>query len=401
MGMPLTVWLPKSFNPLRYVRVTDAAVANYFMGTLVRKTMHEDVDPWGFVRMHSEILQQEIGYRYAKIIGPLKGAGVYETAGYSVGRHSTGYKLTDRFVNDEFEKRTIHDEVLEERITRAWKERQKSWLPIHHALNDQQQAITITDKAYTVIDGLEKRNAQICQRALVENIRQRDWHFSVSQFGRVFNAATGLTQDVRNQVRLDGNRIGCIDIDCCQPALLSSLLASNRGEDGGNTTLHTCRSALTLPSGWYGSDVERFRELSCRGDLYDWLGLRCNPEVKNVKRRVLVDVLAKRGSYQSDVEDQFRRDFPTVYAAIRFINRHDHGELIRRLQRLESTLVIENIAPLLLGRFPFVTVHDAIYSGVDDLPAVEDAFHETFKELGFSISLKREIDGQKTKVTMK
>ena len=60
--------------------------------------------------------------------------------------------------------------------------------------------------------------------------------------------------------------------------------------------------------------------------------------------------------------------------------------------------MIENVAPRLLGRCPFVTLHDGIYSGVAELPAVEAAFYDTFEELGFSMSLKREIEGKKTKL---
>ena len=106
---------------------------------------------------------------------------------------------------------------------------------------------------------------------------------------------------------------------------------------------------------------------------------------------VLVDVLAKRGRYPSLVEDVFRKSFPNVYRVIKSINRDDHGSLIRLLQRLESWLVIENVSPRLLGRIPFVTLHDAIFSRQYDVSKVSDAFNDTFDDIGFSMALKSEF----------
>jgi hypothetical protein len=127
------------------------------------------------------------------------------------------------------------------------------------------------------------------------------------------------------------------------------------------------------------------------GRLYERLmELTCLPR-DVVKLAFLRDVLAKRGRYPSAVETAFRRSFPDVYGYIRAVNRQNHGELIRRLQRLESWLVIENVAPRLVGRVPVVTLHDAIYSTLHSLEAVEAAFHEVFDEIGFRLSLKREV----------
>ncbi len=79
-----------------------------------------------------------------------------------------------------------------------------------------------------------------------------------------------------------------------------------------------------------------------------------------------------------------------MYAFVRRANRHDHAELIRRLQRRESWLVVENVAPRLVGKVAVVTLHDAIYSRVNELEVVETAFHDVFDAIGFKMSLKRE-----------
>ena len=109
-----------------------------------------------------------------------------------------------------------------------------------------------------------------------------------------------------------------------------------------------------------------------------------------VKLALLRDVLAKRGRYPSAVENAFRDAFPTVYQIVRAVNRDDHGTLIRLLQRAESWLVVETVAPRLLGRVRILTLHDAIFSRRRDVRKVKDAFREVFDERGFEMTLKVE-----------
>jgi hypothetical protein len=79
-----------------------------------------------------------------------------------------------------------------------------------------------------------------------------------------------------------------------------------------------------------------------------------------------------------------------VHRIIRAINRDDHAELIRLLQRLESWLVIHQAAPRLIGRIPIVTLHDAIYCQRQNVQTVACAFGEVFEDLGFRMALKCE-----------
>jgi hypothetical protein len=103
------------------------------------------------------------------------------------------------------------------------------------------------------------------------------------------------------------------------------------------------------------------------------------------------DVLAKKGNYPArEVESAFRKAFPSILRFVRWVNREDHGNLIRLLQRLEAWLVIEQVAPRLVKRCPIVTLHDVVFCRAGDLALVESAFHETFEEVGFAMKLKSE-----------
>lgn len=109
----------------------------------------------------------------------------------------------------------------------------------------------------------------------------------------------------------------------------------------------------------------------------------------------MADILAKRGTYPSAVEDVFREHFPTVYRFIRNVNKggSEHANLIRLLQRAESDLVIHTVAADLAVRRPemfILTLHDSIFATELDIPAVRDAFEDAFKRNGFNMSLKEE-----------
>jgi hypothetical protein len=150
------------------------------------------------------------------------------------------------------------------------------------------------------------------------------------------------------------------------------------------------------------TDFASFESVISSGDLYRLLiadsraaGVvlpdESDEEARDkVKLLLMRDVLAKKVRYPSPFEDVFRRAFPSVHRFVCWINQDDHGELIRTLQRLESAVVIENVAPRLVDRFPIVTLHDAIYARTGDQPAVEDCFTETFEELGLELRVKVE-----------
>ena len=112
-----------------------------------------------------------------------------------------------------------------------------------------------------------------------------------------------------------------------------------------------------------------------------------------IKRKFLADVIAKKSRYPSVVEDKFRELFPSVYAFIRGVNQggREHANLIRRLQREESSFVIETVAADLVTRFPnmfCLTLHDAIYTTAGYLPKVEQAFRRAFDQTGFPMTVK-------------
>ena len=115
-------------------------------------------------------------------------------------------------------------------------------------------------------------------------------------------------------------------------------------------------------------------------------------------REIFAKNISRYGDYHSDFERVFREAFPTVHQFVRWINsgpyisrKKNHATLICTLQRLESFVVIEQAAPRLVDRVPFVPLHDALYSRTQDIPLVKDAFAETFEDLGLPLRVKIEL----------
>jgi hypothetical protein len=291
-------------------------------------------------------------------------------------------------------------------------------------LQEAQRALTILPEANAMMAALNA-NAKLCQKILVENIRNREFRMSLSATRRLFNAVTGLKRELRTCLRLYGEPVGGVDIRCAQPALLAVLMGWSGGKNVPTYILSSLvrspvpvasaaldadwfrrerssgvpglRRALSFP-GTSGLDSYAFRELSLSGGLYESLVSSCQragvalgeyPRDR-VKTLLLQEVLAKRGCYPSDFEDVFAEKFPSVWRFVRWVNAEDYRELIRALQRLESWLVIEEVAPRLVDHVPVVTLHDAIYGRVSDLDRIREGFEETFADLGIRLATKTE-----------
>jgi len=400
--------LPRSFSPadcLPMRLLTHADDARWIVSTIVRKTANRAVDRWGCVRLHSDVMRRIMrSATQPAVVKSLEAGGVIEVAPYCAGIKAMGYRLAKRFLGDRSVQVPATDVRLIERIEREHQrhvdEQRSRWQPIHHALDQEQRALTITDDAERILNALPEETrdkVRLCQDVLVDRIQRRELPFSVGRTGRCFNGLTGLKSELRKAVRLSGEPMGSVDLRNAQPALLSMLLRTEFPPNGVKRR-STYKHALPLPpslppaclSLLPAPDADSFAKSTSDGRLYELLMSACGLERDAVKLGFLRDVLAPRWLYPSPVANAFRKEFPTVARIIRTVNRDDHATLIRLLQRAESWLVIEQVAPRLLGRVRIVTLHDAIFSQQRDVREVTDGFCEAFKELGFEMALQVE-----------
>jgi hypothetical protein len=398
--------------------------ANWFVDTILRKAACDDVDAFGYVRLHSGILQRVMSKRhYTTVVDVLVEAGTVDPpAPYYAGIKSKGFRISEKHLSERFKIIEPRDRHLIKRIQREWERisqhQRERWLPIHHELERMQRGLTIMPEADLILGDLPP-TARLCQDVLVANIRDRNFKLTVSNTGRVFNAVTGLKRELRGVLRLHGEPIGGVDIRCAQPALLALLMRLREGENvrtyiqilldllrqddlrrQGVSGLTGLTLALSADAPSPSTDLGLFEDLVFTGTLYEALvsdclraGVQMPGEPREwIKKALLRDVLAKRGYYPSQFERVLSEVFPSVYAFVRWINRANHAELILTLQRLESWLVIEQVAPRLVDRADIISLHDALYGRMSEIPVILSTFRETLKNLGLRLALKTESD---------
>lgn len=292
------------------------------------------------------------------------------------------------------------------------------------------------------------------QTLMIEKIKNKDFLIKEGGNGRISNNITSMKREVRKTLRINSKPTASVDIKSSQPALLANLIAQqqrtrresgeaetgqtetttyydaqNRYPPGGGSTcklphlvsVHQAESqddlALSgksfhansifnsprtqLEGEWTSGldfsakDAFRYIKLATSCEFYEFFLEHSKSRMnrQQIKRAFLTDVIAKKGSYPSDLRKLFSRKFPTVNAFIERVCFRNHGNMIRLLQRLEVELVIHRVVPLLIERHPdlgFVTLHDSIYTRNDCIQWVKKAFDDVIKAEGLCFQLSVE-----------
>src|SRR5208337_2676179 len=99
--------------------LTRADDARWLVSTILRKTANRDMDPWNWVRLHSDIVRRVMdGHAAPEIIRSLAAGGAIKTVAYSAGERSTGYRLAQRYDADRSVRIQITDPRLRDRLDR-------------------------------------------------------------------------------------------------------------------------------------------------------------------------------------------------------------------------------------------------------------------------------------------
>ena len=223
---------------------------------------------------------------------------------------------------------------------------------------------------------------------------------NVGRYGRLTNNITSLKRELRDSLHVNGERLGSVDLSCAQPALLGRIIAEGTkggGAEGSQRGGGQSRSSTYDSRFFHDGGFGLFLNLVQTGKFYEYMQeqLRGGGIGRDeIKRKFLADVIAKKGQYPSVVEHKFGELFPSVYEYIRRVNcdGREHANLIRRLQREESSFVIETVrAADLVTRLPntfCISLHDAIYTTAGNVPKVEQAFRRAFEQTGFPMTIK-------------
>lgn len=387
--------------------------ARYFVSLILTKLSRRDVDERGNVRLMAKHLRSVMNYdNYSAVVDALVERGAVERTSYVAGERSYGYSLADRYRNDKHVRIPATDSRLIGRLesfhAEAEDKRRSRMLPVHFALERLQWRLGIdSGLAREILTALPPAsNPFDVQGILIADIVNRQFRMNVGRYGRVANNVTSMKRELRAALRVGSYQLQHVDIRCCQPGLIGRAArqadrqGKGQGDRGQQQSIYDAGN--TTPS---KSDLDDYCRLVQAGTFYDVMLDKLKTQSclsftrDELKRRFLADVIAKRkandsgAEYPSQIEDCFRDSFPSVYQFIRSINRDgwQHANLIRELQRMESTLVIETVAADIMARHPrlFIqTLHDAIYTTPRGIPDVVCGFNRVFDSTNFPMTLK-------------
>lgn len=417
---PASMELGEALPPKLHNRIDDG---RYLVDLIMWQTATGREDKKGYVSLQASLLDKVMRKsNRAELVETMIGENVLERSPYEIGVKSYGYRIHRRFTRDHHATTAATDRRLIRAIGRAReaaRERQAArWLPVHFALAERQYGLRIDiDEAEEIIAGLPaKSNPYDVQRILVRNIDQGMYRFSVGQWGRVSNCITSLKREVRTALRYKGQKLRSADLKCSQPAFLGQEVT----EAINQQTHNDCRFGKRGGGVNVPDDLARFVHDTSEGIFYEtfaeMMAADGHPPMNRavLKKTVLKDVIAKAKpcntkrakasrrrtgnvdavlsgtEYQSNVEDTFRRYYPTTYRFIRETNKDgwEHENVIRQLQRRESDLVIHRVAPGIMARCSGLleTLHDAVFMTEDRIHVAGKEFDAAFKERGIKMT---------------
>ena len=208
----------------------------------------------------------------------------------------------------------------------------------------------------------------------LERFLHRQWHFSRPSGARVFHNITHLSRQLRRHLMVDGEKCSEADVCACQPTLLAHYYAAPCPE----------RTKLieAIHADFYqfllGAVAELSGKVLTRGQ---------------VKHQFLVEMFGP--DYQrKTVWAAMGREFPQLCAKIEEFRKPHYTCLAGRLQRLEASIVIDQVLPRIkqeLGPVPLTTVHDCVVGPDDKIEAIAAILSRGFEEhLDFAPKLKIE-----------
>ncbi len=340
--------------------------------------------PDDYLPVSSAVLRAILPRRhYRAILDALAAGGVIEGRdGYWAGSGARrgrckAYRLTDAYRDAPFRReRLTHTELV--RKVRKFRERpdERSAAPVHRHLRQWVHRLT-------VIPGAPADSLPLAV------IRDRRFFSKVCEQGRVHSNLTNLPRGLRKHLRAGGRPLWGIDVVNSQPLLLGLTLAGGRAALAAHLTIyrdwltnpthtpppshphphHPPPTTNTLPYvGTYSSagqdDLRLYVDLCTEGQIYERLMKRTGFDRDLAKERFFAVAYNKPWQAARTVMGRaFREEFPSVWRSIRELNGSDHGELARRMQTVESYLVVWRACGRLMRAFPkapLLTLHDCL-----------------------------------------
>ena len=212
---------------------------------------------------------------------------------------------------------------------------------------------------------------ELAWRRSIDQIINKNHLFSHSPpCGRIYTVFSGTPSALRRHATLDGDPTVCIDVQCSQPFLHSTLLSPGTEKD---------RYMKSVLSGRFYEDLKEAAG-NCSG---------LTVSRKQLKADIFKEVFygPTKSVEKAPIWGVFSELYPDLAAAIEYHKRYNYKWLAVDMQNLEAKIIIHGAVAALYEQFPdirILTVHDALYVGEKFEQKAIDALRTAFiNEAGY------------------
>jgi hypothetical protein len=381
------VYVPAGFNPDDVLPIRlhkDADFARYFLHKIICgfiSLRHVDNIDDLYILINAENMRNFARNKraYKDIKDSLISADVIEcNNSYVVGEKSMGYRLAPKYSEMKHARVQVGCRSLTKKILRGRDDMPPDCCNggVHAHLYRCLREIEIDHRA--ALSTLPSGEHEPSDETSIRLIQDRQFFFSVCEFGRVHTNLTNLRSGLRQYLKHRGRPLVNLDIRNSQPLVFALLLRE-------------AYQGQPIPD-----DVRLYIELVQAGRFYEHLmeASSIKPERRaRFKAEFFGSTFFCRNDPVKPEARTFGQVFPNVYATIRAAKAQEHADLAHRLQRVESGLMIGGVATRLMRELPDTwigTVHDSILMTEDRAESVKAIMLAEFARVGLcpSINIK-------------
>jgi hypothetical protein len=330
-----------------------------------------DFHPWSSHRIKNVLPERD----YRKIIDCLvlskviEENGSYRTSRPGLRGHPKSYRLSPRYTEEKFRSAILtHPELVRKVHAQRAADAGLCQTPVQQYLREWLHKVELVEDWPKVSLPLRL-------------IADKEFRATPCRAGRFHTNITNLSSNLREFLRIDGERLHAIDIVGSQPLLLG-LSLTRKGRDKG------WREGRVPSVSTYGTfsdeccnDIERYVEVCLDGRIYEALMAITGYDRLTQKHKFFETIYGSLPWNAKTITAQALASlFPGVLSAIVEIN--DGTTLALQMQTAESDIVINRVCERLrleMPSAPALTLHDSLITTESNLDAFQSILKEEFK----------------------
>jgi len=376
-------YVPTNFNPGSFKSPDKLyyILTLLYWGKVFNKIESQD----SFIPLSAKILKY-ILWDYQTPLSYLISIGVIETNNrYIVGQTSKGYRLTLTYAGAGYKQTEIHSKRIIKKVTQFKNKQIKEMKAMQHIhiWNCLNQITMNSDGARNYIENANLEAEKYFSYLIaIEMIESRTFFQTVDNTaGRLHNNITNLSRQIRPFLRYGNENLIEIDIANSQPFLFNVLISEALKNPSFHSFFNFNHGNIILS---YDSGLERYKELTSRGELYEYLmkemGIKEDRETFKKRFFGKICYCKENPRYITRERKIFAKLFPAVSAIISYYKIEDYKQLAIKLQRAEADIMINTVAKKLAEQGIFLlTIHDSILTTKENVEIVKETILTEFK----------------------